>query len=77
MALVCILIFIGTTLANLTTILVAAVQAGPAAASAVSQRFYDRHRHILKTTIKYHQGRQSEETAGDPSQVAANLEKKI
>ncbi|MCP4054030.1 MAG: hypothetical protein GY739_13365, partial [Mesoflavibacter sp.] len=30
MALVCILIFIGTTLANLTTILVAAVQAGPA-----------------------------------------------
>ncbi len=77
MALVCILIFVGTTLANLTTILVAAVQAGPAAASAVSQRFYDRHRRILKTTIQYHQGRQSEETAGDPSQVATNLEKKI
>ncbi len=77
MALICILIFVGTTFANLTTILIAAVQAGPAAASAVSQRFYDRHRHILKTTIKYHQGRQSDETTGDPSQVAADLDKKI
>ena len=77
MALICILIFVGTTFANLTTILVAAVQAGPAAAGAVSQRFYDRHRHILRTTIKYHQGQQNDENPGDPDQVAANLEKKL
>ncbi|MCP3661304.1 MAG: hypothetical protein GY696_02230, partial [Gammaproteobacteria bacterium] len=40
MALFCILIFIGTTAGNLTTIIVAAVKAGPEAAADVGRRIY-------------------------------------
>ncbi|MCP3668307.1 MAG: hypothetical protein GY696_38445 [Gammaproteobacteria bacterium] len=38
MALVCILIFFGTTAANVLTIIVAAVKAGPTVAAGVGQR---------------------------------------
>jgi hypothetical protein len=46
-------------------------------ASAVSQQSSTQPCHILRTTIKYHQGQQSDENPGDSDQVAAILEKKL
>ncbi len=55
MALVCILIFFGTTVANVLTIIVAAVKAGPTVAADVGWRLYDHHHHALRTTMQEHQ----------------------
>ena len=52
MILVCILIFLGTTAANVFTIIEAAVKAGPTVAASVGQRLYDHHRHALRTTMQ-------------------------
>ena len=55
MALLCILIFCGTTAANVLTIIVAAIKVGPTVAADVGRRLYDHHRHALRTTMQEHQ----------------------
>ncbi|MCP3663346.1 MAG: hypothetical protein GY696_12765 [Gammaproteobacteria bacterium] len=55
MALVCILIFFGTTAANVLTIIVVAVKAGPTVDAGVGRRLYDHHRHALRITLQEHQ----------------------
>ena len=55
MALVCILIFFGITAANVLTIIVAAVKAGPTIAAGVGRRLYDHHRHALQITLQEHE----------------------
>ncbi len=55
MALCCILIFIGTTAGNLTTIIVAAVKAGPEAAAKVGRRIYAYPHHVMNLTLQDHQ----------------------
>ncbi len=52
MALFCILIFIGTTAGNLTTIIVAAVKAGPVAAADVGRCIYAYQHHLLNITLQ-------------------------
>ncbi|MCP3662424.1 MAG: hypothetical protein GY696_08025 [Gammaproteobacteria bacterium] len=54
MAMVCILIFFGTTAANVATIVVAAVKAGLTVAAGVGRRPYDHHRHALRITLQEH-----------------------
>ncbi len=54
MALCCILIFIGTTAGNLTTIVVAALKAGPEAAVKVGRRIYAYPQHVLNLTLQDH-----------------------
>ncbi|MCP3667062.1 MAG: hypothetical protein GY696_31985 [Gammaproteobacteria bacterium] len=54
MALFCILIFFGTTAGNLTTIIVAAVKAGPGAAADVGRRLYAYPYHLLNITLQNH-----------------------
>ncbi len=54
MALFCILIFIRTTAGNLTTIIVAAVKAGPEAAADVGRRIYAYPHHLLDITVQDH-----------------------
>ncbi len=54
MALFCILIFIGTTAGNLTTIIVAAVKAGPEATTDVGRRIYAYPHHLLNITLQDH-----------------------
>ncbi len=62
MALCCILIFIGTTAGNLTTIIVAAVKAGPEAAAKVGRRIYAYPQHVLNLTLQDHPKPSLEET---------------
>ncbi len=62
MALFCILIFIGTTAGNLTTIIVAAVKAGPVAAADVGRRIYAYPHHLLNITLQNHNKTSLEET---------------
>ena len=62
MALFCILIFIGTTAGNLTTIIVAAVKAGPGAAADIGRRLYAYPHHLLNITLQNHKKNGVEET---------------
>ncbi|MCP3664777.1 MAG: hypothetical protein GY696_20165 [Gammaproteobacteria bacterium] len=52
MALFCILIFFGTTAANLATIIMAAVKAGPTVAAGIGRRTYPHH--LLRITLQEH-----------------------
>ena len=54
LALLCILIFCSTTPANVQTILIAAVKAGPRVAADVGRPFYNNHRHTFWTTMQEH-----------------------
>ena len=54
MALVCILIFLWTTAANVATIIVAAVKAVPSVAAVVGWCLYYHHRHALRITLQEH-----------------------
>ncbi|MCP3661707.1 MAG: hypothetical protein GY696_04300, partial [Gammaproteobacteria bacterium] len=47
--------FLRTTAANVLTILVAAVKAGPRVAADVGRRLYNHHRHAFRTTMQEHQ----------------------
>ena len=62
MALFCILIFFGTTAANLATIIVAAVKAGPTVAAGVGRRLYAYPHHLLRITLQEHKDNRVEKT---------------
>ena len=62
MALFCILIFFGTTAANLATIIVAAVKAGPTVAAGVGRRLYAYPHHLLNITLQEHKNNRVEKT---------------
>ncbi len=56
MALVCILIFFGTT------IIVAAVKAGPTVAAGVGHSLYAHHQHLLRITLQEHKDNRVEKS---------------
>ncbi|MCP3668750.1 MAG: hypothetical protein GY696_40750 [Gammaproteobacteria bacterium] len=62
MALFCILIFFRTTAGNLTTIIVAAVKAGPGAAADEGWRLYAYPHQLLNITLQNHKKNDVEET---------------
>ena len=62
MALVCILIFFETTAANVATIIVEAVKAGPTVAASVGCHLYSHHHHLLRITLQEHKDNRVEKS---------------
>ncbi|MCP3667543.1 MAG: hypothetical protein GY696_34465 [Gammaproteobacteria bacterium] len=62
MALFCILIFFGTTAANLANRIVAAVKAGLTEAAGVGRRLYAYPHRLLRITLQEHKDNRLEKT---------------